>query len=69
MSEISELGDVILQIKDLREKSSYKKVYDDVLKTLMRKLRRSAISYKIVDNVPEAETPVLKLPIEVPLVH
>lgn len=50
MSERKELVQIIIDITELRNKSSYKKTYDIVLKYLTRKLSRSKYAEYKVDN-------------------
>lgn len=58
MTSRQELSSVIIAVSELRDKSSYKKTYDMVLKTLRRKLARAKFEGKIVDKSPEENTGV-----------
>jgi len=54
MTSRQELAQIIIAVTELRDKSSYKKTYAGVLKTLKRKLERGEFEgYKTVDNPPE----------------
>lgn len=60
MTSRQELSSVIIAVSELRDKSSYKKTYDSVLKTLKRKLARAKYEGRIVDNVPQQGTIVIQ---------
>jgi hypothetical protein len=56
MSERSELSEIIIAVTELRDKSSFKKTYDNVLNTLKRKLSRKVFDgYKLVDSPAQPE--------------
>ena len=52
MNENEELVKIIIDITELRDKSSYKKIYDEVLARLKGKLKRQTMKFKTVDSPP-----------------
>jgi hypothetical protein len=65
MSERSELSEIIIAVTELRDKSSYKKTYENILKTLKRKLARHKFEgFRIVDNAPATEQVAVESKVE-----